>query len=85
MLVKVEDCCEDAFVMRIYYDEAGDLFLSRGWVRLSCDHHLSLSYVLFLTFDGHDFLFVKVFNIGRCRVVYNTSGAAAEASQVPGT
>jgi hypothetical protein len=83
MLVKVEDCCRDAFVMRIYHDDAGDLFLGRGWAQFSDEHHLNLGDILFFTFDGRDFVSVKVFSVSRCRVMYDTSGAAVEAARVP--
>ncbi|KAK1632642.1 hypothetical protein QYE76_006957 [Lolium multiflorum] len=78
--------CLDDFILKIYYDKAGDLWLSRGWKTFFHEHHLNAGDLLICTFDGHDLLTFKVFSISHCRVLYDTSGVAegGEDPQVSG-
>jgi hypothetical protein len=64
-------CARGTWLVKLYVDSAGDMYLGRGWGAFARANDLKLGYILIFKFNGVDEFVVKVYNGYNCRKSYH--------------
>ncbi|CAM0913446.1 unnamed protein product [Alopecurus aequalis] len=59
--------------MDVWFDSTGRMFLKRGWECFARTYGLQQAYVLICSYNGHDVITVKMFDLSMCRMQYDVT------------
>ena len=57
----------------VWLDNTGRMFLKRGWECFAWTYELQRGFILICSYDGHNVLTVKMFDLSMCRMEYNAA------------